>query len=90
MRDNHRRAIAATKPPCGICGEPIDYELPHTDPRSYVVDHVISLHAGGTDDLSNKQAAHRACNRQKGAKPHADIIKRSGSLARPHSKPILY
>lgn len=82
-RDRHRAAIARTQPPCGICGQPIDYTLPHTDPSSYVVDHVIALDLGGPDTLANKQAAHRDCNRAKGAKPHANIIKRSGSLNRP-------
>jgi 5-methylcytosine-specific restriction endonuclease McrA len=83
IRNRHRSTIARTRPPCGICGEPIDYTLPWTDPRAFVVDHVISLHAGGLDVLENKQAAHRDCNRAKGAKAHADIIKRSGSLRRP-------
>lgn len=52
-------------PPCGICGEPIDYELPYLDPWEFVVDHVIPLIRGGEDVLSNKQAAHRCCNRDK-------------------------
>lgn len=26
-RDRHRRIIAATRPPCALCGEPIDYTL---------------------------------------------------------------
>jgi 5-methylcytosine-specific restriction endonuclease McrA len=83
IRDRHRTAIARTKPPCGICGEAIDYTLPHLDPMSFVVDHVIPLALGGPDVVSNKQAAHRACNRDKGAKVFADVLKRSGSLARP-------
>ena len=64
-RDRHRKAIAQGKPPCGICGEPIDYQLPHTDPRSFVVDHIIPLSASDDDSLANKQAAHRDCNRDK-------------------------
>lgn len=84
IRDRHRAAIARTKPPCGICGEPIDYALPWTDPRAFVVDHIVSLHRGGPDTLANKQAAHRDCNRAKGSATHAaGIIKRSGSLVRP-------
>jgi 5-methylcytosine-specific restriction endonuclease McrA len=58
-RDRDRATIRRTKPPCGICLEPIDYTLPHTDPMSYVVDHVIPLAKGGLDELANKQAAHR-------------------------------
>lgn len=64
-RDQHRRTIAQTKPPCGICGEPIDYTLPHLDPQSYVVDHIIPLSISDDDSLTNKQAAHRSCNRTK-------------------------
>jgi 5-methylcytosine-specific restriction endonuclease McrA len=71
IRDRHRRTIAKDKPPCGICSEPIDYALPHTDPRSFVVDHVIPVTRGGIDELFNpdgtiqKQAAHKDCNRDK-------------------------
>lgn len=67
-RDKHRRIIAQDQPPCGICGHPIDYTLPHTDPRSYVVDHITPDAKGGPDTLDNKQAAHRDCNRDKSDK----------------------
>lgn len=59
IRDRHRKQIAHDQPPCGICGNPINYELPHTDPNSYVVDHIIPINKGGADALANKQAAHR-------------------------------
>lgn len=65
QRDHHRRAISRTRSPCGICETEIDYTLPATDPMSFVVDHVIPLNKGGTDDLTNCQAAHRTCNRTK-------------------------
>lgn len=65
IRDQHRRAIRRTKPPCGICEQEIDYSLPHTDPRSFVVDHIVPFAKGGPDTLENKQAAHRDCNRTK-------------------------
>jgi 5-methylcytosine-specific restriction endonuclease McrA len=64
-RDQHRRAIARTKPPCGICGQPIDYALKSPDPMSFEVDHIIPRAAGGPDTLENKQASHRKCNRTK-------------------------
>ena len=67
-RDRHRRTIATDEPPCGICGEPIDYTLRHPNPKSYVVDHIIPLIKGGADTLDNKQAAHRDCNRDKSDK----------------------
>lgn len=65
VRDQHRRAIARTKPPCGICQQPIDYALRSPDPLSFEVDHIIAIDNGGADDLSNKQASHRKCNREK-------------------------
>lgn len=67
-RDAHRRTIARGKPPCGICGEEIDYRLryPHLD--SYVVDHIVPTTKGGADTLDNKQAAHSRCNRAKSDK----------------------
>lgn len=64
-RDQHRRAIARTKPPCGICEQPIDYTIPSPDPMSFEVDHILALNNGGRDTLDNKQASHRACNRAK-------------------------
>lgn len=72
IRDRHRRIIAKTQPPCGICGHPIDYALQHPDPKSYVVDHITPLIKGGTDTLDNKQAAHRDCNRSKSDKMPTD------------------
>lgn len=68
VRDRHRRHIARGKPPCALCGQDIDYTLPHLDPWAFTVDHVIPLSKGGTDELFNpdgtpqKQAAHRRCN----------------------------
>lgn len=72
QRDRDRQVIRRTKPPCGICGEDIDYSLPYLDPGEFTVDHVIPLSKGGVDDLTNKQAAHRACNRDKSDKTEAD------------------
>ena len=68
VRDRHRKTIARDQPPCGICGQPIDYDLPHTDPQSFVVDHIIPRAKSGPDTLANKQAAHRTCNRTKSDK----------------------
>ena len=80
-RDLHRNQIKRTRSACAICGTPIDYTLPHLDPMSYVVDHIVPLHRGGTDTLDNKQAAHRACNRTKGARVDGGpIVRRSGAL----------
>jgi len=64
-RDRHRRTIARTRPPCGICGAEIDYGLRYPDPMCFVVDHIVPRKYGGTDELGNKQAAHNTCNRAK-------------------------
>ena len=68
-RDRHRAIIAANEPPCHICGQPIDYNLPWLNPGAYVVDHVVPISRGGENTLENKRAAHRACNAAKAAKP---------------------
>lgn len=84
IRDRHRKTIAKGQPPCGICGQPIDYTLPHLDPGEFVVDHKTPLNRGGKDVLSNKQAAHRLCNRLKSDRlDGGPVLRRSGSLTRP-------
>ena len=54
-----RRTIARSKHACHICGQPVDYTLPYSEPKCFVVDHVIPLHKGGVDALPNMKAAHR-------------------------------
>lgn len=80
IRKRARKALARLGAGCHICGLPIDYQLPHLDRKAFVADHVIPLHKGGTDALSNMRAAHRDCNSSKRAKLHAPIIRRSGAL----------
>lgn len=77
-RDKHRAYIKRTKPPCHICGQEIDYTLPHLDPGAYVVDHVVALANGGEDTLENKRAAHRACNRAKSDKTAEELAATQG------------
>lgn len=79
-RKRMRARIAATRAACHICGEAIDYTLSRDEPRSFVIDHVIPLHRGGADELSNVKAAHRACNSTKRARLVAPIVRRSRSL----------
>lgn len=80
LRNKHRARVARDKPACHICGKAIDYSLPHLDPWSFVLDHVVALKNGGADTLENKKAAHRECNSKKRARAYAPIVKRSGSL----------
>lgn len=83
IRNKHRRIIAKSKPPCALCGMPIDYNLNYPDPWSYVVDHVQPIAQGGTDTINNKQAAHRHCNRMKSDKlDGGPILKRTTRLNR--------
>lgn len=77
-RDRHRAYLARGHPPCHICNEAIDYQLPHDHPRSYVVDHVTPLSRGGSDLVDNKAPAHRDCNEGKAAKTPAEIAAERG------------
>lgn len=79
-RDTDRARIRRSGSNCHICGGPIDYALPWMDPMAFVVDHVVPLARGGSDDLDNKRAAHRSCNSTKRARLVAPIVRRSGSL----------
>ncbi|WP_063813297.1 HNH endonuclease [Nocardia anaemiae] len=67
-RNRLRANVARGKPPCHICGEDIDYQLPHMDPGEFVIDHIIPVARGGTDTADNVAAAHRRCNLIRGTK----------------------
>jgi 5-methylcytosine-specific restriction endonuclease McrA len=60
---------------CHICGQS----------GADSVDHVIPLARGGTDARSNLRPVHHnvwpKCNRQKGDRDYAPIIRRSGALS---------
>lgn len=79
-RKRFRRTLQRSGGGCHICGQPIDYTLPHLDPMAFVVDHIVPLAKGGPDTLANCAPAHRRCNRTKGDKLQAPIVRRSGSL----------
>ena len=78
-RDRHRSVIARGKPDCALCLQPIDYTLKYPDPWCYVVDHITPLGKSPSperiaelDVLTNKQAAHNTCNRDKWDKVEGD------------------
>jgi 5-methylcytosine-specific restriction endonuclease McrA len=75
-----RATLKRSKPNCHICGNPILWDAPPTDPLSFVIDHVIPLRRGGLDVIENVKAAHRECNSKKRARLVAPIVRRSGSL----------
>ncbi len=74
-RQERNRRILAVSDVCHICGRP----------GADAVDHVIPIARGGTDSPSNLAPAHHdvepKCNRAKGDKDFAPIVRRSGSLA---------
>lgn len=85
----HRNArVLAASDVCHICGHSGSDE----------VDHVVALARGGSEDYSNLRPAHGQqpcptcgikCNRAKGAKEFAPVIRRSGSLNRgPGTTPL--
>ncbi|MGH3302575.1 MAG: HNH endonuclease signature motif containing protein [Streptosporangiaceae bacterium] len=55
-REAVRRWEAAGRPPCGICGTPIDSDEPHE------ADHIVMLARGGSSDAGNLRVVHRVCN----------------------------
>ena len=70
-----RAQILAASNICGVCGQP----------GADAVDHKTPIARGGAQyDPNNLQPVHHdvepRCNRIKGDKPHAPIIKRSGAL----------
>jgi 5-methylcytosine-specific restriction endonuclease McrA len=73
QRARNKRILTASDV-CHICGKP----------GADAIDHVTPLARGGTDELANLKPAHHDvapfCNRIKGAKAYAPIVKRSGSL----------
>ncbi len=79
IQQQHRRLVAAANV-CAICGQPLTHGLPALNPAAPVVDHIIPVAHGGSDEPTNKQVAHRRCNRAKGTKAYAPIVKRSGAL----------
>lgn len=83
IRERARARLRNEGGPCWICGLPIDYALRSPDPGSFELDHAKpkDRYPELAFEASNHRASHRACNRSKSNKDHADIIKRSGALA---------
>ena len=57
------------RPPCHICGQPIDYSIPpSSSPLAWEPDHVVpfSIAPELELDLNNIKASHRQCNRARG------------------------
>lgn len=49
--------------PCWMCGLPIGYDLPHTNPRAFNCDELEPVSKGGSPYAhDNLEAAHACCN----------------------------
>jgi HNH endonuclease len=49
------------------CGKRVSKKLRWPHPRCAVIDHIVPVSAGGSDDPANLQCAHNACNSKKRA-----------------------
>ena len=65
---NHAAHAAAKRPPCAICGRQVRRERKWPHPMCGVVDHIVPVANGGTNDPSNLQWVHKRCNESKGAR----------------------
>lgn len=75
----NRARLAAQRDGCWICREfgrdpAIDYALPARDPRAFEADHLVPLARGGTDELDNLAASHRACNEWRSDRTVPEVI----------------
>lgn len=62
-----RAQVIAEEDHCGICGRPVDKELPHGTPGSPEVDEILPVSRGGSPyDRSNCRLVHRLCNQKRG------------------------
>jgi 5-methylcytosine-specific restriction endonuclease McrA len=62
-----RARVLAEEDVCGICGRPVDKDLPHGLPGSPEIDEVVPVSRGGSPyDRSNARLAHRLCNQKRG------------------------
>lgn len=73
-RTNLRNRIKALGLPCHLCELPIDYTLPYMHPDAFVLDEIVPVSAGATEDEKVRLAtdpgnvgpAHRHCNQERG------------------------
>jgi len=69
LRAEFRRKCKARNLPCWLCGKPIDYELPHTHPEAFQLDHAIPVSERPelAEDPASCRPSHAQCNMRRGA-----------------------
>lgn len=62
--------------PCWLCGQAIDYKLPHDDEMAFTVEHIHpqSTHPELINDPGNCVAAHARCNKRRGNRRHSPSL----------------
>lgn len=85
IRRRARALFAKLGAPCFECGQGIDYQQPAYidgiwNPEAFEADHIVPLSKGGRDAVENMRAAHGRCNRAKGNRKNAGVLRTSGVL----------
>nr|DAT11399.1 MAG TPA: HNH endonuclease [Caudoviricetes sp.] len=70
LKKLYKHECATTQAPCWLCGQPINYNLPHTHNDAFTIDHMLpySTHPELLEDPTNFRPAHRSCNIQRSNK----------------------
>lgn len=69
-RRKARAWVLATFDHCGICGQPVNKDLPAGHPFAPEVDEIVPISKGGSPyDRDNLRLVHRICNERRGNKP---------------------
>lgn len=72
----HVNHDGTTGRPCWLCGQPIDYDLPHDHPDAWSLDHAYTVTARPdlAEDPANYRDSHLQCNKQRGDdEPHIQL-----------------
>jgi 5-methylcytosine-specific restriction endonuclease McrA len=71
----HRNPDGSTGAYCWLCGEAIDYRLRSPHPRSWTLDHAVTVNENPALMLnsSNFRSAHRNCNERRGGGSPIDL-----------------
>jgi len=62
-------------------------DVPPTHPLAFVVDHVVPLALGGSDEILNLRPAHSRCNLRKGARRYLERQGEPGPPTRRQDEP---